>query len=368
MRILFAVLSPISAELGAAQMALNLAAGLRALGHEVVVWSPQPVPAGVRWWRHAAWVRRRIADYVREDGGFDLVDAPPVAISRTLAKQCATMARSVQPDLQYLWVEALHGGRVERRGVAMGLVTALYNTYIAALVVAGWASAQRILCLGGLEFAWMRRWFPWWRGKTGMYVNAIGEEERAGLARIRSRRSAPRGPGLRWLWLGRWVAHKGADVCAECVRARLQAAPDDTITIAGCGPGVDQRLPVEFVSSGRIRVIPAYGRSELPALLAECDVGLFTSRTEGWGLTLHEMLESGMPVYATMAGAVHDLKGDFPRQLRMLSSLPPGEGAPFVPDAPGEGYFTKFCWSAISKAYEDFAGSVKRRDRDEETG
>lgn len=362
MRILFAVLSPISAELGAAQMALNLAEGLRALGHEVVVWTPQPVPAGVRWWRHTAWLRRRIAEYVREDGRFDLVDAPPVAISRALARQCVTVARSVQPDLQYLWVEALHGRRVEGRGLFMGLVTALYNAYVAALVLAGWGRARGILCLGGLEYAWMRRWFPWWLGKTGMYVNALGDPERAGLAKIRSRRGVPPGPGLRWLWMGRWVAHKGADVCADFLRERLRQAPSDTVTIAGCGPGIDQRLPVEFVRSGRIRVIPAYGRSDLAALLAGSDVGLFTSRAEGWGLTLQEMLESGLPVYATMAGAVHDLKGEFPRQLRAFSRVLPAGDEACAPDAPGEAYFLRFGWPAIAKAYLEFAGRLQRRD------
>jgi glycosyltransferase involved in cell wall biosynthesis len=315
-----------------------------------------------------AWVRRRIADYVREDGRFDLVDVPPVAVSHALTSQCATVARSVQPDLQYLFAEVMHGGRLGRWGPFMWLVTFLFNTYLAALVVAGWFRARGILCLGGLEYAWMRRWFPWWRSKTAMYVNALDDAERSELARIRDLRSAPPGPGLRLLWLGRWVAHKGADVFADFIEVHLREAPSDTITIAGCGPGVDLRLPVELVRSGRIRVLPSYERRDLPGLLAANDVGLFTSRTEGWGLTLHEMLESGMPVYATMAGAVHDLKGDFPRQLRAFPRVLPGDVEPLVPDNPGEAYFMKFCLPAISKAYEEFAGAVKRRDRNGESG
>lgn len=38
------------------------------------------------------------------------------------------------------------------------------------------------------------------------------------------------------------------------------------------------------------------------------DAGLFTSEAEGWGLSLNEMLESDMPVFATEVGGVRDLR------------------------------------------------------------
>jgi glycosyltransferase involved in cell wall biosynthesis len=359
------VLSPISAELGAAQIALNLSRALRALGTEVVVWTPHPIPPEVRWWRRMAWVRRKIAEYAKQDGKFDVVDVPPVAVTRLLARQCTVVARSVQPDLLYLWTELRYAGRIRPHSVAVWIASAMLNTYLAALVLVGWSRARHILCLGMLDFGRMRRWFPWWRAKMGMYINAIGDEERRALADIKRNRRTPPGPGTRFLWLGRWVAHKGTDLLLEFMEARLKERTDDTITIAGCGPGAEPQIPVEPLNSGRVRIVPSYNRTDLFELLATHDAGLFTSRTEGWGLTLHEMLESGMPVYATRAGAVYDLQHEFRGQLR---SFPPSLSQIEVTssaDIPDSGYFERFSWTAIGSRYIEQVRAAEQRDRKE---
>ncbi|HRC87715.1 MAG TPA: hypothetical protein PK413_19135 [Thermoanaerobaculia bacterium] len=93
-------------------------------------------------------------------------------------------------------------------------------------------------------------------------------------------------------------------------------------------------------------------RVELPGLLERHHAGLFTSVAEGWGLSLSEMLESGMPVWATRAGGVPDLEAYFPGALLPFPpplALQAGE-LPRVEPAPG--YFERFSWGAIAARYE----------------
>jgi len=350
-RILFAVLSPISAELGAAQVALNLARALRAMGIEAVIWTPYPIPPEVLWWRRMTWVRRKIAEYVRRDGKFDVVDVPPVAVTRLLARQCTVVARSVQPDLHYLWTEVRYARRVHPLSLGVWIASAMFNAYLAALVLAGWFRARYILCLGSLDYDWMTRWFPWWRRKLALYFNAVGDEERDALAKVRRNRIPSSRPGTRFVWLGRWAAHKGRDLLIKFMKQRLEQCPQDRVTIAGCGTEVEKHLPPFLLQCGKIHIVPAYERRDLPKLLAEHDVGLFTSYVEGWGLTLQEMLESGMPVYATNAGAVADLRAEFPELVR---EFPPGIGEKIeIPNSSlvSTAYLKRFSWSVIAAGY-----------------
>ena len=199
----------------------------------------------------------------------------------------------------------------------------------------------------------MARWFPQWRAKTSFYRPALTIEESASLERVREARAPWRGPGVSFLWLGRWSAHKGTRRLSRFVRERLQARPMDRVTIAGCGELHGLPFPDEWLAQGRVRVIAGYPRSELGSLLAQHDVGLFTSDVEGWGISLNEMIESGMPVYATEAGGVSDLR-----------ELCPGCILPFPPPAQidvnalragmvvSREYYAACDWDHVAVAYE----------------
>jgi glycosyltransferase involved in cell wall biosynthesis len=351
MRILFAVLSPLTAELGAAQMALNLADALRRRGVDAVVWSPYPIPPELPWWRRMTWIRQRITNYVKDDSHFDAVDVPPVAVSGPLTGKTRVVARSVQPDLLYLWSDLRYAWRLVDTRLSTWIATAVWNLYLSLLVLAGWSRAYRILCLGKVDYRRTIRWFPWLRAKTAMYVNALSDEERKALAAIRSHRSTSERSGRRFLWLGRWAAHKGNDVLVAFMRMLLRQSDHDTITIAGCGQIAERQLPAEVRDSNRVRVVPSYDRNGLMDLLATHDAGLFTSRVEGWGLTLQEMLESGMPVYATSAGAVADLSPAFGDELLPFPPPPSGR-APAPHTHPLDAaYLNQFSWDAIAADY-----------------
>jgi glycosyltransferase involved in cell wall biosynthesis len=351
MRILLVSHPPLSAQHGAAQVALNLAAALAARGHDARAWSPEPLPARTRWWD--LWRQQRLAleQYVAAEGPFDAIDLPAVSLSRRLGHAALTVARSTQPELLY----QVHSIRSQlRRGSGVSLPRALahaaHGVVIAAALLAGWRRAHLILCQGDLELAWMRRRFPWWRGKLRRWAPAPPPEEQAALAGVRTRRRPPApDAGLRFLWLGRWVAHKGTDRLLAFARERAALRPRDSLTLAGCGPAALRDCPAGLVASGWIRIVPAYSREELPALLAEHDAGLFTSEVEGWGLTLQEMLESGLPVFATPAGGVEDLRRFWGG---LLLPFPPPLDPRLPAAAEPSGDLSELGWPAIAERYE----------------
>jgi len=355
-RILIVSHPPLTVELGAAQLALNLAAALRDRGHDAVAWSPAPLPPDTRWWN--LWRRQTqgIERFAESHGPFDVVDTPAISASRRLARCGRLVARSVQPELRYLW-EDLRGD-LARRPSPRALANAVLAAPRAADVLGGWHRASRILCMGTHELEWMRRRFPRWSGKLRLYVCALPPEEHEALAEVRRhRQGALAGPGVRFLWIGRWSHQKGARQLTAFLRERMAAHPEDTFTLAGCGPAAERHLPAAWLRAGRLRLIPQFPRAALPDLLASHDAGLFTSKVEGWGLSLTEMLESGLPVYATAAGAVADLRPYFPGSLRPFP--PPAEIAPagIAPACPEDlranGYYERFSWPAIARSYEE---------------
>lgn len=98
-------------------------------------------------------------------------------------------------------------------------------------------------------------------------------------------------------------------------------------------------------------VVPSFDRNQLCRLLSTHDVGLFTSRVEGWGLVLNEMLESGMTVFATNSGGVPDLKPFF---KEALSPFPPKSNfvlADLAFCSEMERYYNMFSWEAIAEEY-----------------
>jgi glycosyltransferase involved in cell wall biosynthesis len=350
-RILLVSHPPLTAELGAAQIALNLSAALRDRGHDARAWSPEPLPAGTRWWN--LWRRQTqgLERFAEREGPFDVIEVPAISASARLARHGRVVVRSVQPELRYLFLDLR--GDLAHRLTPRSLANAALGLPRAAAILGGWRRASRILCLGSLELAWMRRRFPRWTAKLGLWVCALSPEDRKAVAGIRRGRTGMiAGPGVRFLWVGRWSAQKGTRRLLRFLRERIAARPEDSFTLAGCGPAAEREIPAAWLRSGRVRILPAFSRPELPALLAGHDAGLFTSDVEGWGLSLTEMLESGLTVFATEAGAVADLRPYFPVSLRPFP--PPAEIAPGpLEDLEANGYSERFSWPAIARSWEE---------------
>lgn len=355
MRILLVSHPPLSPESGAAQLALNLEGALRSRGHDAVAWSPEPLD-GARWWDRWLLQRRAIETYVAESGPFDVIDLPAVSVSRQLARAAVIVARSTQPELLYLTHEL--ADQLRRRPPSPRFpFHAAASAVLAGAVVRGWRRSRWILCLGSLELDWMRRRFPALRPRLRRYLISPPSEDRAALAEVRRRReTSPQPPGVaengtRFLWIGRWTAHKGTGRLARFLHARAASHPRDRFTIAGCGSDAACDLAPELVAGGRVRIVPSFRREELPALLAAHDAGLFTSVAEGWGISLNEMLEAGLTVYATPAGGVVDLAPYWGDRLRPFP--PPARPLPPGPEPDPEGYRAELSWPTIARRYEE---------------
>jgi glycosyltransferase involved in cell wall biosynthesis len=332
---------------GVAQLQRGLAHGLRCLGHDVDLLGVVP-PPGLPARHHRRFGLEAIGRHLLARPRYDVVDVPPPLARRSRATG-RLVVRSTQPELRYLAIEARHELARAASGSLRSLVFLPQLVRRRFFVLEGWRAADRLLCLGSLEFDWMRRRFPELAPRLRAYEIAPGEGDRRALAAVRAGResSAAHARGLGLLWIGRWSAHKGTAGLVRYARERLAARPADRLTIAGCGEAPSLEWASMF--GGRVALRPAFGRAELPALLAGHDLGLFTSEAEGWGLSLQEMLESGLPVLATREGAVPELEPYFPGAIGAFPQ-PPGAALP-TGCAPAPGYEERFSWGPIARRY-----------------
>ena len=351
-RILIVTHAPLSPKYGAGQMAINLAEAFKKQGHDVTFWSPHPMPNFTRWWQYLETLplmRSRLDSFLSEQEPFDVIDCAGVLITNSVVtKSKLTVARSVQPDIPYLASGLLDGKGIKKIILLpFNLFSALVHIF---LLLQGWSRATYILCLGSLELKMINRWFPWWRSKSLSYVNAISKDEQVEFTKIRLNRVQQDLESTRFIWIGRWAAHKGIKELVEFICHRTISHPKDTFTIAGCDKNAEKDFPDELIKSGQLRIVPSFDRSEIYSLIANHDAGLFTSKIEGWGLILNEMLESGMPVFATQVGGVPDLQPF----CKNIYPFPPPDKLTFEylkSCQISENYYNFFVWDKIAETY-----------------
>jgi glycosyltransferase involved in cell wall biosynthesis len=363
LRLLIVTHAALSAQFGASQIAMNLAQGLRDLGHQVTLWSPQPLQAR-NGWSALGLMRAKLDAFLDLEPPFDVIDAPASLVTARVRRAPFVLVRSVQPDLHYLVSGLGEGWRLSFRRALGMLNRCAQIAYHGCLVLRGWSRADLILCLGELELQWMRRRFPRWGAKLRSYVVALSETDQRGMRQIREARGASRSTQrVRFLWIGRWVRHKGHVELLEFAKRWLSLRPQDALTIAGCGTAGGSAFPRELIASGQLRVVPTYTREELAELLSTHDAGLFTSKVEGWGLVLNEMLESGMPVFATSAGGVPDLMPYFGNQVKRFPPSARDLDLSFCPPVSFARYREQFTWRAIAGRYLELLQEAQCRVR-----
>jgi len=95
---------------------------------------------------------------------------------------------------------------------------------------------------------------------------------------------------------------KNAALSIEVCRKLRQSIPDlKTISFGSHAPMAGGTMP----ANTDFHLLP--GEAEIPSLYAKCDVWLFTSDEEGFGLPILESMACGTPVVATPAGAAPQL-------------------------------------------------------------
>ena len=357
-RILIVTHSPLSAEFGAGQVARNLGGALKSQGHDVVLWTPHPLPQ-TRWWKGLQQMRSKVNAFIETQEPFDVIDIPSSLITKRMCKSAVVIARSTQPEILYLLSDLNSPANLNVKNLVLIPFSYLHTLFHLYLVMQGWRKANYILCLGTLELNWMKKWFPWSRPKLLSYLNVLSESDQLALTTIRKQRKQRCAGSLRFLWIGRWVSHKGTGILLDFIKQWSTLRPQDSFTIAGCGPEAEKACPSDLLQSGRLKVVPSFERRELYSLLADHDVGLFTSKVEGWGLVLNEMLESGMPVFSTTAGGVPDLIPFFKDQLFKFPPSLQEISKPLDQSTGLEKYYEVFTWENIAKTYSDFIFAMK---------
>lgn len=350
MKLLIGSPNPIDLRLGAAQIAWNLASSCRHLGHQVEFW--EPATAASRFQSRLGLRRSRAAfrKFVRERPDIDVVESASWMMGDHLRGEGRRLVvRGVQPDMEYLRTEA---HTLDARGWR-SIPDRLQIRDTERLIETGWIAADRIVVLTEQERHAMSQSRPALAGKLRSYVVAPSADERAAFRRVASKRSARRKSigEARLIWIGRWAAHKGTAELLAFARSHLAVSPAARLTIAGAGSHPWVEVGALGSIGTQIEVIERFERSDLPALLARHDAGVFTSRIEGWGLSLQEMLESGLPVYASAAGAAPELEKWFPNQLRPFPP-PPAEDLPESDSGESfAAYAEHFEWRRIAGDY-----------------
>jgi len=357
LRILIVTHAPLSPKFGAGQMAINLAEAFRDQGHAVTCWSPHPMQACTRWWaelRNWQFMRSKLDEFLKTQKSFDVIDCYPLLLTERVAESGCSIARSVQPDILYRLSEIQNSQNNGFKAIAFKAFNLfLILPYLSLLLLQSWRRANYILCLGSIELEWMKKWFPWWKGKLVSYNNALSHREQIQVAKIRSCRQRREGEGCRFLWIGRWTHHKGITELTEFIQKRIPLNPKDTFTIAGCGTYAEKQFSSRLLQSGNVKIISSFERNQIYSLLLNHDIGLFTSRVEGWGMVLNEMLESGMPVFATRAGGVTDLSTFCPDMIKLFP--PKLEGVIDMLSCSTKtdmkDYYQTFSWLKIAEDY-----------------
>ncbi len=107
--------------------------------------------------------------------------------------------------------------------------------------------------------------------------------------------------------VGRLVPIKNHDLFLSAAAQVAQALPNAYFVVVGDG---ERRAELELAAStlGLARQIAFTGwRRDLPALYADLDLVVLTSRNEGTPVSLIEAMAAGVPVVATSVGGVPDL-------------------------------------------------------------
>lgn len=100
--------------------------------------------------------------------------------------------------------------------------------------------------------------------------------------------------------------HKGVDVLLEALREVVRGAPQALLLVVGDGPAVSQLRGIAAAQGVTEHVCFLGWRTDVPDLLATCDVLAQPSRRETFGLAVVEAMAAGRAVVATRVGGHRD--------------------------------------------------------------
>jgi glycosyltransferase involved in cell wall biosynthesis len=301
---------------GAAGVTTQLAAALRGLGHEAVVfsWSDLPSRLGPRG-REASFpgfVAARIRRAARE--GFDVVDASTCDAWIWLTARETLGARRRGPTVVTRTHGLEHTFRDAREAQARAegeVIPRLERAYHGAWrlreaeVTLRLGDASLFLNRADRDRAVRELGVP--AGRAHLVANGIPD----GFVGLPAPERRPPGAPLRVVQIGSWDPRKGAATTAAAVGPLLAAGDDVELTLLGVGAAAGEaRAAFSAAAQERLTVVGRFDRGDLPGLLRDHDVVLQPSRAEGFSLALVEAMACGLAPVAAAVGAAPDLLRD----------------------------------------------------------
>ena len=153
------------------------------------------------------------------------------------------------------------------------------------------ARVDVVLCVGRYLYDQLSEYFPEHAGKLRIVPNAIDFD------RFAVRPEPPHEP-LRWLYVGRLMAHKGVLTLVDGFARIAAEDPRVTLTLVGSGP-LEDALDERIAHLGlRERIVrrPPVPPDEVTSLMHGHDLLVHASRLETFGITVVEAIATGTPV------------------------------------------------------------------------
>jgi len=111
---------------------------------------------------------------------------------------------------------------------------------------------------------------------------------------------------LRIIWVGRMVPIKNLPLLLRAITILEQENFPAEYWIVGDGP--ERESSEHTVRTAGLRQVKFWGfRQDIPQLLARCDLFVFTSLNEGFGLVIIEAMACGLPIVGPAVGGTPDL-------------------------------------------------------------
>lgn len=167
---------------------------------------------------------------------------------------------------------------------------------------------DRLLCVGQYLYDLVAERFPQHVDKLRIVPNPIDFDQ------FVVRPEPPKEP-LRWLYVGRMMAHKGVATLVEAFAQIAEEEPRATLTLVGAGP-LEKSLRARIAELGlgdRITQRPAVPPEQVAGLMHDHDLLVHASHLETFGMTIVEAVATGTPVMVARsqgpAETLHGLDG-----------------------------------------------------------
>lgn len=116
---------------------------------------------------------------------------------------------------------------------------------------------------------------------------------------------------VRFLFSGNLAPWKGFDTLVDAVKLLSREVQNFEVYVVGEGEQKDLAITLPDFSRQHLHLLGFRQMNELAAIYADCDVLIFPSRYDGWGLSVVEAMAAGMPVIGSKnSGACVDLIED----------------------------------------------------------